>query len=88
MQTAVLRRTCGGKLLGGEHRASVEDALCAFTTNAAYQIFEEAQKGSIAPGKLADFTVLSSDPFTVPPERIGEITVLTTIKQGESIYNA
>lgn len=88
MQTAVLRRTCGGKLLGGEHRASVEDALCAFTTNAAYQIFEEAQKGSIAPGKLADFTVLSSNPFTVPPERIGEITVLTTIKQGESIYNA
>ena len=48
--------------------------------------FEENQKGSIAPGKLADLVILDQNPLRVPPEKIKEIQVLYTIKEGEILY--
>jgi hypothetical protein len=51
-----------------------------------YQHFEEAQKGSIEVGKLADFAILSANPLTVDPMAIKDIEVVETIKEGKSIY--
>jgi predicted amidohydrolase YtcJ len=54
----------------------------------AWQHFEEAQKGSIEVGKLADFVVLSDNPLTVAPEALAELKVSETIKEGASIHRA
>jgi hypothetical protein len=53
---------------------------------AAYQKFEEATKGSLAVGKLADFAILSADPTAVDPRTIDTIKVTETVKEGRSIY--
>jgi len=52
----------------------------------AYQYFEEAAKGSIEVGKLADFVVLSADPTAVAPEALEQLKVVETIKEGATIY--
>lgn len=88
VHNAVNRRTKNGRLLGADHRISVMEALKAVTVNAAAQIFEEEKKGSIAAGKMADFVVLDRNPLEVSPEKIKEICVLETIKDGETIYRA
>lgn len=64
----------------------VQEALKAITINAAYQYFEENEKGSIRPGKRADFVILDKNPLTVPPTELKVIRVLQTIKDGEIIY--
>ncbi|MEG1240960.1 MAG: amidohydrolase family protein, partial [Oscillospiraceae bacterium] len=83
---AVNRRTKSGVLLGETERISPLEALRAVTINAAYQYGEEDRKGSIKPGKNADFVILSGNPLTVPPAEIGEINLLETIKNGVSVY--
>ncbi|MBR6970457.1 MAG: amidohydrolase family protein, partial [Firmicutes bacterium] len=55
---------------------------------AAYDSFEEAVKGTIAPGKLADFLVLDRDIFTVEPEEIKYTRVLKTVLGGRTVYEA
>ncbi|MEM2098277.1 MAG: amidohydrolase [Candidatus Bathyarchaeia archaeon] len=69
-----------------EERTSVDDALRMYTVNAAYAVFEENLKGTIEPGKLADLTVLSDNPLTVPPEEIVKISVELTIIGGKVVY--
>lgn len=83
---AVNRRTKAGVQL--EESISVEDALRAVTINTAYQYFEEGSKGTIAPGKRADFVVLDRNPLAVEPERLREIQVVETIKAGKCLYQA
>jgi len=83
---AVNRLTRSGVLLGPEERIPVWEALKAVTRNAAFQYGEEADKGTLAPGKLADLTILEENPLTVPPERIRDIRVLETLKAGETVY--
>jgi imidazolonepropionase-like amidohydrolase len=56
------------------------------TAWAAYQYFEEKSKGTLEAGKLADLVILERDPLRVPPETIGAIPVLATIKEGRPIY--
>ncbi len=85
---SVNRQTRSGAVLGPEQRASAEQALRAMTLNAAYQYGEEASKGSVTPGKLADLVVLSDSPLSVDPGEIASIRVLETFKQGNSIYRA
>lgn len=85
---AVNRVTRSGQVLGGEQRISAEAALKAITIDAAYQYFEEADKGSLEAGKIADFVVLSHDPTRVDALFIKDIEVLATIKAGEAIYRA
>lgn len=83
---AVNRITKNGVLIGEEERISPLDALKAVTIHAAYQYFEEDQKGSLKEGKYADFVILSHNPLTVPVEEIKDIKVLETIKEGKTIY--
>lgn len=86
LDSTVNRTTRTGYVLGPEHRVEPIVALKALTIWAAYQHFEETTKGSIEPGKLADFVVLSDNPLTIPKEKLYDIKVLETIKEGNSVY--
>lgn len=83
---AVNRLTTSGQVLGPAQRIGVERALRAVTLDAAWQNFEEATKGSIEVGKVADLVVLGENPLTVEPTRIRDIPVLETILGGKSVY--
>jgi predicted amidohydrolase YtcJ len=65
----------------------VEQALRMITIDAAYTIGEDSKIGSIIPGKFADFTILESDPYSVPKENIKDIRVWGTVVGGK-IYPA
>jgi hypothetical protein len=84
----VNRTTRSGQVLGAEQRVSVMDALKSITINAAFQHFEENNKGSLEPGKLADFVVLDKNPLEVQATAIVDIKVVETIKEGQTIYAA
>ncbi len=88
IHTAVNRITREGKVLGAEECISPLEALKTYTTHAAYCSFEEDIKGSIEPGKLADFTVLSDNPLTILPEKIKDIKVLQTVVGGKILYES
>lgn len=83
---AVNRISCGGHPMGVMERVTPYEALKAVTANAAYQYGEESEKGTIEPGKKADFVILSANPLTVPPMEIKKIRVLETIKSGKILY--
>ena len=85
LDCAVRRVTKNGVSLGPEEELTPLEALRAVTVNGAYQYSEEDRKGSLAPGKAADFVILSEDPLTAP--RIREIRVLRTYKNGECVYS-
>jgi predicted amidohydrolase YtcJ len=84
--TAVNRTSRSGKIIGPDERVEPLEALKAVTIHAAYQFFEEASKGSIEVGKLADLAILSANPLTVDRSKILEIQVLETIKEGKTVY--
>ncbi len=65
-----------------EERISVMEALRMFTIDAAFSGFEEQERGSIEPGKVADFVVLASDPTEVSPESIGDIEIVQVYING------
>jgi predicted amidohydrolase YtcJ len=88
---AVTRATLDGKHPEGwfpVERLSVEQALRAYTQGSAYAAFEEKEKGTIAPGKLADIIVLSDDLFSILSEKIKEIHVVITIVGGRVVFQA
>ena len=69
-----------------EEQITVDEALRMYTINAAYASSEDNVKGSIEEGKLADLTVLSGDPNTLPPSKIGDIEVSMTVVGGKMVY--
>jgi predicted amidohydrolase YtcJ len=71
-----------------EQRVSREQALRMLTLAPAYAAFQEKERGSIEPGKLADFTVLSSDIMTIPEQEILRAHVLMTVIGGRFVYSA
>jgi predicted amidohydrolase YtcJ len=71
-----------------EQRVSRPQALRMLSVGAAYAAFQEKERGSIEPGKLADFTVLSSDIMTIPEAEILHSHVLMTVIGGEVVYAA
>jgi predicted amidohydrolase YtcJ len=86
--SAVNRLTRSGKVLGPDQCISVNDALKAITTSAAYQYGEEDRKGSLEVGKVADLVVLAENPFKVDPVKLRDIKILETISRGVPIYQA
>jgi predicted amidohydrolase YtcJ len=88
LDATVTRRSRSGDIIGPAQRVDAMTGLKALTVWAAYQYFEESQKGSLAPGKLADFAILSADPTTVDSETIDRIRVVETIKEGATIYRS
>ena len=83
---AVTRRTLSGGCYLPEERVTVDEALRMFTVWPAYGTFEERDKGSLAPGKLGDFAVLSADPRAVEPDALFDLRVEATILGGEIVY--
>ena len=88
LSATVTRVTRSGYVLGSEERVDPLTALKAMTIWPAVQSFEEARKGSIEPGRLADFVILSGNPLAVTPEALITLKVVETIKEGTSIYKA
>ena len=88
LEITVNRETRSGFVLGADQRASVMQALHAITLGAAYQYFEENEKGSITVGKRADLVILEDNPLTVETSELGEVAVLETFARGKSIFNA
>ncbi len=83
---AVNRKTRSGRILGTGQRISVMQALKAITINAAYQYQEEDRKGSIKVGKLADLVILDQNPLQINPEKLRDIKILETIKEGVTVF--
>jgi predicted amidohydrolase YtcJ len=86
---AVTRRTLDGKRPAGwvpEQKISVEEAVGAYTLGSAYAEFQENEKGTLAPGKLADLVILSRDIFKIDPNEIDKVRVVITIMDGRLVY--
>ena len=83
--SAVNRLSTGGNIIGGDERISALQALRATTIDAAWQVFQEGNRGSIEIGKNADLVVLSDNPLK-QPETIKDIEVFETIVGGRTIY--
>ncbi len=83
---AVNRRTRSGYQLGADQTIGVYDALKAVTCNAAYAYGEEAEKGTLESGKLADLVILDENPLTVDPANLKDIAVAATYKEGVCLY--
>ena len=81
----VFRTTFGGDVLGPEQRIGVMDALRAVTIDAAWQVFQESNRGSLEAGKYADLVVLSGNPLENPLQ-LRELVVEQTVIGGATVY--
>jgi predicted amidohydrolase YtcJ len=89
LYAAVTRATLDGKNPNGwfpEQKLTVAEAVRAYTVGSAYAEFQENEKGSITPGKLADLVILSDDIFKIDPVKIRDVKVLKTIVGGKIVY--
>ena len=88
IQGMVTRKGWDGKVWGANQRITVAEAIKVNTLHGAYASKEEAFKGSITPGKLADFVVLADDPHMIDPEKIKDIKIVRTVVGGNTAYEA
>jgi predicted amidohydrolase YtcJ len=91
LYAAVTRATLDGKNPGGwfpEQKLTLPEAIEAYTMGSAFAEFQENEKGSITPGKLADMVLLSDDIFAIDPAKIREVRVVTTIVGGKTVWDA
>ena len=86
IRDAVLRLTGSGAEFGPEERLAIGEAIGLYTSEAGYFSFDEANLGSIEPGKYADFVVLDRDIMAIPPEQITDAEVVMTIVGGRVVY--
>jgi predicted amidohydrolase YtcJ len=91
MQSMVQRLTSSGALIGPDERVDAHTALRAYTVDTAWAAGEEHERGSLAPGKLADFVLLAADitdERAVPADEIGRTGVLATFVGGRCTHGA
>ena len=91
LYAAVTRATLDGKHPDGwfpEQKLTVAESVEAYTMGSAYAEFQDQEKGSITPGKLADMVILSDDLFSIPPEKIRGVKVVKTFVGGHIVYDA
>lgn len=86
IQSMVTRTDFKGRLWGENQKISVPEALRICTLNGAYASFEENVKGTITPGKFADFVMLADDPHTAEPLKIKDIRVVRTVVGGKTVF--
>lgn len=86
IQSMVTRKDAAGRVWGENQRISVAEALRICTVHGAYASFEENIKGSLTPGKLADFVLLAGDPHETDPDAIKEIQVVATYLGGTATF--
>lgn len=87
LYAATTRKSEDGKMeFHPEQRLTIEQALAAYTTGSAFAEFAEKQKGTLAPGMLADFVVLDRDLTAVTPEKILGTRVLQTVVGGKTVF--
>ena len=87
--SAVTRQDHNGNPRGGwypEQRLTLPEAIRGFTADAAYAAFEEDSRGTIEPGKLADFTIVAGDPYSKPASELWKMQVKMTVVGGEVVY--
>jgi predicted amidohydrolase YtcJ len=84
----VTRKNTAGQVVGAREKITRAEALRIATINNAYVTYEEKVKGSIEPGKLADFVVLSADFLTVPEEQILQLRPMATYVGGKKVFTA
>lgn len=83
---AMRRVTRNGKQLDAAESVSAYEALCGVTKYAAWQYFEEDSKGTLEPGKRADFAVLEANPLDLPAEQIRALKIRATVKDDAVVY--
>ncbi|MEX0717394.1 MAG: amidohydrolase [Planctomycetaceae bacterium] len=88
IQSMVTRKDFEGREWGPNQKVTVDEALRIGTLHGAYASFEEKEKGSITPGKLADFVMLAKDPHDVNPDEIKKIPVVRTVVGGKTVHEA
>jgi len=91
LYAAVTRATLDGKYPQGwfpEQKLSIREAIAAYTIGSAYAEFQESEKGSIEPGKLADMVLLSQDVLNIAPAAIRDTHVVKTFLGGVEVYDA
>ena len=91
LYAAVTRATLDGKYPDGwipEQKLSIQEAIAAYTMGSAYAEFQEHDKGSIEPGKLADMVLLSQDVLSIAPAAIRDTHILKTWLGGVEIFDA
>jgi predicted amidohydrolase YtcJ len=86
LQSLVTRTDYAGREWGPNQKVTVAEALRICTLNGAHASFEERSKGSITPGKLADYVILAEDPHTVPPQRLKDIAIVRTVVGGRTMH--
>jgi hypothetical protein len=86
MQGMVTRTGWDNTSWGVNQRITVAEAIRVNTINGAYAAHEEAIKGSISVGKLADFVMLADDPHTVKPDAIKDIPIVRTVVGGVTVH--
>jgi predicted amidohydrolase YtcJ len=89
LYAAVTRKGLTGKrVYGAEEAVSIQDAIRMYTYNPTFLTWEETKKGTLEPGKFADFIILDSDPLTIAPEKLLTMHVLQTFIAGKKVYSA
>jgi predicted amidohydrolase YtcJ len=86
MWVAVNRKSKSGRILGPDQAITPEQALTAYTRNAAYQFGMEDDIGSLEVGKFADFVVLNHNPLKVEPDAIKNLRIIATVRGGRLTY--
>jgi predicted amidohydrolase YtcJ len=88
MQGMVTRKGFNGEVWGANQKLTVDQAIKASSSNGAYNTREEAIKGTITAGKLADYVVLADDLHTIDPEKIKDVKIVQTVVGGVARYQA
>ncbi|HEY3917230.1 MAG TPA: amidohydrolase [Stellaceae bacterium] len=88
IQGMVTRKGWNGEVWGANQKITVAEAIRVYTLNGAHASFEEQSKGSITPGKFADYIMLAADRHTIDPLTIKDIKIVRTVTGGQTVYQA
>ncbi len=86
IRAAVTRKGMSGKVYGKDETLSIQEALTGYTRLGAWLTFEDKLKGSLEPGKLADFVVLGENPLMLDPDKLMDVPIMQTWLGGKQVW--